>query len=189
MYIKSAKQEKREEKKKILLELALNDAKAAITADPTWLLGYHTKALTLAELDRKLEALAAAATFKHLSLGRDVCEVTQQYGGFQVYTVQSLVQLYSVFERAKELEEENKIILIKEGNYVLDRSLKLSQQTVIVGQGKVTVSCKVGASFPFSRAFHVENIEIIGDSDHVKEFQDSNQNDIPSNRRCLRCEQ
>jgi len=71
------------------LEFALiNDAEAAIKADSSWLLGYYTKAVSLAELDRKQQALAAGAVFKHLSSGRDIPEITRRYGSLQIKLVE-----------------------------------------------------------------------------------------------------
>ena len=93
-YLKYAEQKKDiPSKRKSLLQLALNDAEAAIKADPIWVLGYRTKAVTLAELDRKPEALAATAVFKHLTLGRDVSEVTRRYGAIKLQVVDKSDQL------------------------------------------------------------------------------------------------
>ena len=64
----------------LLLELALTDAEAS----PVWLLGYYFKAVSLSGLNRKQQALAGAAVFKHLSSGRDVPEVTQRFGDLQM---------------------------------------------------------------------------------------------------------
>ena len=180
-YLQSAEQNKDiPSKRKSLLQLALNDAEAAIKADPTWLLGYRTKAVTLAELDRKPEALAAATVFKHLSLGRDVSEVTRRYGAIKVQVVKRSDQLRCVFEKATGLEGENKVVVIKEGEYVLERSVDIPQQIVIVGQGRVSITCKTGAPFRFRAAFHVENVEMTKDCDSQQESQDSNSNDTHS---------
>ncbi len=123
-YLKSAEQKKDIPfEHETLLELALNDAEAAIKADPTWLLGYYTKAASLAELDRKQQALAAAAVFKHLSSGRDIPAVSARYGGLQVHVVESSDELSSVLPKIKQLEGVNQVVLIKEGEYQCDRSV------------------------------------------------------------------
>ena len=147
----------------------MNDAEAAIKADPTWLLGYYTKAASLAELERKQQALAAAAVFKHLSLGRDVPGVIQRYGDLQVLVVQSSDELCSAPERIKKLEGVNQVVLIKEGAYQCKRSVECSQQLVLVGQGEVTISCTNGATCRFTEARYVENVEIIADCDSEEE--------------------
>ncbi len=149
-----------------MLELALSDAEAAIKGNPTWLLGHYTKAVSLAELGRKQQALAAAAVFKHLSSGRDVPAVTQRYGGLQILVVQSSNELRGVSERIKKLEGVNRVLIIKEGEYLLERSVEISQQIIVVGHGKVTVSCKNGAPFRFTESCHLENVEIIADCDN-----------------------
>ncbi|KAJ7393315.1 Stress-induced-phosphoprotein 1 [Desmophyllum pertusum] len=129
-YLKSAEQKKDlPSERKSLLELALNNAEVAITADSTWLLGYYTKATSLAELDRKQQALAAAAVFKHLSSGRDVPVVAQRYGGLQVQVVESSDQLRCVFERIKELEGVNQVVLMKEGSTCWKRVFKFHNRS------------------------------------------------------------
>ena len=177
VYLQSAEQKKDiPSKRKSLLQLALNDAEAAIKANPIWVLGYRTKAVTLAELDRKPEALAAAGVFKQLSLGRDVSEVTRRYGVIKVQVVERSDQLRCVFEKATGLEGENQVVVIKEGEYVLERSVDIPQPIVIVGQGRVSITCKTGAPFRFRAAFHVENVEMSKDCDSQQESQDCNSN-------------
>ncbi|XP_078373403.1 uncharacterized protein LOC144657005 [Oculina patagonica] len=181
-YLKSAEQKKDIpfEREKLSVELALNDAEAAIKADPTWLLGYYTKAASLAELDRKQHALAAAAVFKHLSSGRDVPAVTERYGGLQVHVVESSDELSSFLQRIKELERVNQVVVIKEGEYSLERSVEIPQPLVIVAQGKVKVSCKIGVPFHFTQEGYVENVEIVGDCAIKQESKDCIANDTQS---------
>lgn len=180
-YLKSAQQQQSiPSKKRSLLQLALNDADAAIKADPSWLLGYHTKAVALSELDRKPEALAAAAVFKHLSRGRDVSEVIQHYGELQVHVVERSDQLPCVFENAKKLRGKDQIILIKEGKYVLERSMDITQQSVIIGHGKVSIECRTGPPFRFLVACYVENVEMPGDCVSNQELHDCRSNETPS---------
>ncbi|KAL9971068.1 hypothetical protein ACROYT_G023553 [Oculina patagonica] len=165
-YLKSAELKKDIAYEREILELALNDTEAAIRSDPTWLLGYYTKAVSLAELDRKQQALAAAAVFKHLSSGRDVPGVAQRYGGLYFLVIQNSDELCGVSERIKKLEDVNRVLILKEGKYLLERSVKIPQQVVVVGHGKVTVTCKNGAPFRYTEACHVENVEIIADCDN-----------------------
>ena len=180
-YLKSAQQQQSiSSKKRSLLQLALNDADAAIKADPSWLLGYHTKAVALSELDRKPEALAAAAVFKHLSRGRDVSEVIQHYGELQVHVVERSDQLPCVFENAKKLRGKDQIILIKEGKYVLERSMDITQQSVIIGHGKVSIECRTGPPFRFLVACYVENVEMPGDCVSNQELHDCRSNETAS---------
>ena len=180
-YLKSARQQQSiPSKKRSLLQLALKDADAAIKADPSWLLGYHTKAVALSELDRKPEALAAAAVFKHLSRGRDVSEVIQHYGELQVHVVERSDQLPCVFENAKKLRGKDQIILIKEGKYVLERSMDITQQSVIIGHGKVSIECRTGPPFRFLAACYVENVEMPGDCVCNQELHDCRSNETAS---------
>ena len=180
-YLKSARQQQSiPSKKRSLLQLALKDADAAIKADPSWLLGYHTKAVALSELDRKPEALAAAAVFKHLSRGRDVSEVIQHYGELQVHVVERSDQLPCVFENAKKLRGKDQIILIKEGKYVLERSMDITQQSVIIGHGKVSIECRTGPPFRFLVACYVENVEMPGDCVSNQELHDCRSNETAS---------
>ena len=148
-------------KRKSLLELALKDSEAAITADSNWLLGYYNKAVSLAELDRKLQALAASAVFKHLSSGRDIPEVTHRYGGLQIHIVQHSDNLSCVLQCLKQREGVNQVVLIKEGDYLLEKTVEITQPIVVVGQGKVTVSCKTGRPFHFTQEHYVENVELV----------------------------
>ena len=180
-YLKSARQQQSiPSKKRSLLQLALKDADAAIKADPSWLLGYHTKAVALSELDRKPEALAAAAVFKHLSRGRDVSEVIRHYGELQVHVVERSDQLQCVFENAKKLRGKDQIILIKEGKYVLERSMDITQQSVIIGHGKVSIECRTGPPFRFLVACYVENVEMPGDCVSNQELHDCRSNETAS---------
>ena len=171
-YLKSAELKKgNPSERRSVLELGLKDSEAAIKVDPTWLLGYYTKAASLAELDRKHQALAAAAVFKYLSFGRDVPGVTQRYGSSQVQVVETSFELSSVLQKIKKLEEVNQVVLIKNGEYLLERSVTISQQIVVVGQGQVTVSCKNGAPFCFTEACHVENVEIVANYNNENKRQ------------------
>ena len=180
-YLKSARQQQSiPSKKRSLLQLALKDADAAIKADPSRLLGYHTKAVALSELDRKPEALAAAAVFKHLSRGRDVSEVIQHYGELQVHVVERSDQLQCVFENAKKLRGKDQIILIKEGKYVLERSMDITQQSVIIGHGKVSIECRTGPPFRFLVACYVENVEMPGDCVSNQELHGCRSNETAS---------
>jgi len=156
-----------------LLELALNDAEVAIKADPVWLLGYYFKAASLAELDRKQQALATAAMFKHLSSGRDVPEVTQHYGDLQMQVVQSSVELCSVLQQVKNPGDGvNQVVLLKEGEYLLKRTVEIAQPIIVAGQGEVKISCKIGAPFHFAQGGHVENVETFENCDSQQESHD-----------------
>ena len=161
-YLKRAEQKKAiPSERRSSLELALNDAEAAIKADSSWLLGYYTKAVSLVELDRKQQALAAAAVFKHLSSGRDVSEITRRYGSLQIEVVESSVQLRSVLQQMKIPDGVNQVVLVKEGEYLLERAVEIPQPILVAGQGKVKISCKIGAPFHFVQASYVENVEMI----------------------------
>ena len=162
-YLKSAEQKKDiPSERKSLLELALKDCEVAIKADPSWLLSYSTKALIMVELDRKMQALAAAAVFKHLSSGQDTVAVTQRYGRQQIHVVQSSDELRCVLQGITELEGVNQVVLIKEGEYVLEKRVQIKPLIVVVGLGKVTVSCKTGLPFHFMQEHFVENVELSG---------------------------
>ena len=174
-YLKCAEQKKAILSERLsLLELALNDAEVAIKADPFWLLGYYFKAVSLAELDRKQQALATAAVFKHLSTGRDISEVTQRYGYLEVQVVQSSVELCSVFQQVKTRDGNgvSQVVLVKEGEYLLEKTVEIPQPIIVVGQGKVKISSMIGAPFHFAQAGHVENVEIVENCDSQQESQD-----------------
>ena len=157
-YLKCA--EKKEAIPSERVELALNDAEAAIKADSSWLLGHYFKAVSLTRLDRKQQALAAAAVYKHLSSGRDVPEVTRCHGGIQVHVVESSVELRSVLQQLKNPDGANQVVLVKEGKYSLEKTVEIPQPIIVAGQGNVKISCKIGAPFHFAQAGHVENVEM-----------------------------
>ena len=158
--LKSAEENRNVNERESLLELALKDSESSIRANPSWFLGYHAKAATLAELGRKHESLAAAAIFNHLSSGRDVSSVIQRYGALQIHAVKSSHELRNVQE-ITEREEVNQIVLLKEGDYLLEKTVEMKPAVVIVGLGKVTVSCKTGVPFHFKKEHHVEKVEIL----------------------------
>ena len=168
-YLKAAKEKSNKCEQKSLLELGLEDTKSAIRADPSWLLGYSTKAVIMTELGRKREALASAAVFNHLSSGRDISSVIQRYGALQIHVVQSSDELGNVLEEVEEPEGVNQIVLMKEGEYIFENSVEINPGIVVVGLGKVIVSCKTGAPFHFRKEHFVENVELQGDYGDVPE--------------------
>jgi len=153
------------------MELALNDAEAAIKADSSWLLGHYFKAVSLTRLHRKQQALAVAAVYQHLSSGRDVPEVTRCHGGLQVQVVESSVELCSVLQQMKNPDGVNQVVLIKEGKYSLERTIEIRQPIIVVGQGNVKISCKIGAPFHFAQAGYVENVEMFDNFDIMKSLK------------------
>ena len=159
-YLKSAEGKKNMYKRESLLELALKDSESSIRADPSWILGYSTKAVSLAELERKHEALASAAVFNHLSSGRDISSVIKRYGALQIHVVKSSDELGTVLQEITKREEVNQIVLLKEGDYLLEKTVEMKPEIVIVGLGKVTVSCKTGVPFHFRKKHYVENVEL-----------------------------
>ena len=159
-YLKSAEGKKNMYKRESLLELALKDSESSIRADPSWILGYSTKAMSLAELKRKHEALASAAVFNHLSSGRNISSVIQRFGALQIHVVNSSDELRTVLQEITEREEVNQIVLLKEGDYLLETTVEMKPAMVIVGLGKVTVSCKTGVPFHFRKEHYVENVEL-----------------------------
>ena len=184
--LKSAEQNRNINERESLLELALKDSESSIRADPSWFLGYHVKAATLAELGRKHESLAAAAIFNHLSYSRDVSSVIQRYGALQIHVVKSSDELRNVQE-IMEREEVNQIVLLKEGDYLLERTVQMKQAVVIVGLGKVIVSCKMGVPFHFKKEHHVEKVELLRGCGETQQSQtiasstdDSGQEDVIS---------
>ena len=160
-YLKSAEGKKNMYARESLLELALKDSESSIKADPSWLLGYFTKATSLAELGRKHEALASAAVFNHLSSGRDISSVTQHYGALQIHVVETSDELRTVLQKITERDEANQIVLLIEGDYLLEKTVEMKPAIVIVGFGKVTVSCKTGAPVHFRKEHYVENLELL----------------------------
>ena len=186
-YLKSAEGKKNVYKRESLLGLALKDSESAIKADPSWILGYSTKAASLAELERKQEALAAAAVFNHLSSGRDISSVIQRYGALQIHVVNSSDELHNVLQEITEREEVNQIALLKAGNYLLEKTAEMKPAIVVVGLGKVTVSCKTGTPFHFRKEHYVENVELHRGGGETLESQtnasstdDSGQEDVIS---------
>ena len=147
-------------KRESLLELALKDSESSIRADPSWILSYSTKAVSLAELERKHEALASAAVFNHLSSGRDISSVIKRYGALQIHVVKSSDELGTVLQEITKREEVNQIVLLKEGDYLLEKTVEMKPEIVIVGLGKVTVFCKTRVPFHFRKKHYVENVEL-----------------------------
>ena len=161
-YLKAAKEKRNKCERESLLQLGLEDTKTTIRADPSWLLGYFTRAAIMTELGRKHEALASAAVFNHLSSGRDISSVIQRYGTLQIHVVESSDELSTVLEEIAEPEGVNQILLMKEGEYLFENSVEINPAIVVVGLGKVIVSCKTGAPFNFRREHFVENVELLG---------------------------
>ena len=159
-YLKSAEKKRNMSERVSLLELAFKDSESSIRADPSWLLGYSTKATVLAELGRKHEALAAAAIFNHLSSGRDISSVIERYGALQIDVVKSSDELRNVLQEITEREVLNQIVLLSEGDYLLEKTVEITQAIVVVGLGKVTVSCKTGVPFHFRKEHFVENVAL-----------------------------
>ena len=162
-YLKAAKQKSNKCEWESLLQLGLEDTEATIRADPSWLLSYSTRAAIMTELGRKHEALASAAVFKHLSSGRDISSVIQRYGALQIHVVESSDELCNFLEEIAEPEGVNQIVLMKEGEYLFEKSVEINPAIVVVGLGKVIVSCKTGAPFHFRKGHFVENVELQGD--------------------------
>ena len=162
-YLKAAKEKSSKCERESLLQLGLEDTKSTIRADPSWLLGYSTRAAIMTELGRKHEALASAAVFNHLSSGRDISSVIQRYGALQINVVESSDELRNVLEEIEEPEGVNQIVLMKEGEYLFEKSVEINPSIVVVGLGKVIVSCKTGAPFHFRKEHFVENVELQGD--------------------------
>ena len=159
-YLKSAEEKTNMSERVSLLELAFKDSESSIRADPSWLLGYSTKAMSLAELGRKHEALAAAAIFNHLSSGRDISSVIESYGALQIDVVKNSDELRNVLQEITEREDVNQIVLLKEGDYLLEKTVEMKPAIVVVGLGKVIVSCKTGVPFHFRKEHYVENVEL-----------------------------
>ena len=162
-YLKAAKEKSNMCERESLLELGLEDTKSTIRADPSWLLGYSTRAVIMTELGRKHEALASAAVFNHLSSGRDISSVIQRYGALQIHVVENSDELRNFLEEIEEPEGVNQIVLMKEGEYLFEKSVEINPAIVVVGLGKVIVSCKTGAPFHFRKEHFVENVELQGD--------------------------
>ena len=158
--LRSAEENRNTKKRESLLELALKDSESSIRADPSWFLGYHTKATSLAELGKKHEALASAAVFNHLSSGRDISSVIQRYGALQIHVVKGSDELCNALQEITEREELNQIVLLKEGDYLLEKTVVIKQAIVVVGLGKVTVSSKTGVPFHFRKEHYVENVAL-----------------------------
>ena len=60
-----------------------------------------------------------------------------------VHTVEDSDELCCVLQSIKEqLEGVNQVVLLKQAEYDLEKSVEITQPIVMVGQGKVTVSCK-----------------------------------------------
>ena len=159
-YLKSAEEKSNMPERVSLLELAFKDSESSIRANPSWLLGYSTKAASLAELGRKHEALAAAAVFNHLSSGRTISSVIERYGALQIDVVKNSDELRNVLQEITEREVLNQIVLLNEGDYQLEKTVEMKQAIVVVGLGKVTVSCKTGVPFQFRKEHFVENVAL-----------------------------
>ncbi|XP_022788803.1 stress-induced-phosphoprotein 1-like [Stylophora pistillata] len=171
------------EDKQKMLEQALVDSQRAITVDPSWAKGYYRKAVSLALLGRRGPSLATAAIARYLFPSRcaNIPAVVDYFGNFEVHVVKTVQDLQTATEKtdtkAKKLESKNKVVLLKEGEYLLERSVGISEDIVIVSHGKVSIACKTGAPFLFKAAYHVENVEMATDCDTQEESQDCSSND------------
>ena len=159
-YLKAAKEKSNTCERESLLQFGLEDTKSTIRADPSWLLGYSTRAAIMTELGRKHEALASAAVFNHLSSGRDISSVIQSYGKLQIHVIESSDELSTVLGEIEESGGVNQIVLMKEGEYIFENSVEINPAIVVVGLGRVIVSCKTGAPFNFRKEHFVENVEL-----------------------------
>ena len=104
--------------------------------------------------------MAAAAVFNHLSSGRDISSVIQRYGALQIHVVKSSDELRTVLQEITEREELNQVVLLKKGDYLLEKTVEMKQAIVVIGLGKVTVSCKTGVPFQFRKEHFVENVAL-----------------------------
>ena len=95
--------------------------------------------------------------FNHLSSGRDISSVIQRYGALQIHVVERSDELHNFLD-----EGVNQIVLMKEGEYIFENSVEINPAIVVVGLGKVIVSCKTGAPFNFRKEHFVENVELQG---------------------------
>ena len=100
--------------------------------------------------------------FNHLSSGRDISSVIQRYGALQIHVIESPDELSTVVEEIAEPEGVNQIVLMKEGEYIFENSVEINPAIIVVGLGKVIVSCKTGAPFNFRKEHFVENVELQG---------------------------
>lgn len=171
------------EDKQKMLEQALVDSQRAITVDPSWAKGYYRRAVSLALLGRRGPSLATAAIARHLFplSCTHIPIVVAHFGDYYSRVVNTVQDLQTATDKtdteAKKLKRKNKVILMKEGEYLLERSVEISEEIVIVGHGKVSVACKTGAPFRFKAAYHVENVEIATDFDSHEESQECSSSD------------
>ena len=95
--------------------------------------------------------------------------------------------MHNVLQEITEREEVNQIALLKAGNYLLETTAEMKPAIVVVGLGKVTVSCKTGTPFHFRKEHYVENVELHRGGGETLESQtiasstdDSGQEDVIS---------
>lgn len=182
-YLNLSERQCSSEHKQRFLEKALVDSQEAIAADPSWSKGYYRKAVSLALLGRRGTSLATAAIARHLfpSICENIPIVVAHFGDYYSLVVNTVQDLQTATEKTdtetKKLERKNKVILMKEGEYLLERRVEISEEIVIVGHGKVSVACKTGAPFHFKAAYHVENVEIATDFDSHEESQECSSSD------------
>ena len=141
-----------------ILQRALQDSISAISADPSWVKGYYWKAVCLAELGQRGASLAAAAVAECLFplQWTQIHAVVEHFGCYIVKEVATSEDL----GRAVEIRENSLVIVLRGGKYDLTQPLKVPSNAVIVGLGKVQITCSKGVPLFLDKTVYIDNIEL-----------------------------
>ncbi|CAH3038688.1 unnamed protein product [Porites lobata] len=149
-----------------ILQHALQDSLSAISADPSWVKGYYWKAVCLAELGQRGASLAAAAVAECLFplQWTQIPAVVEHFGRYIVKDVATSEDL----GRAVEIRENSLVIVVRSGKYVLTQPLKVPSNAVIVGLGKVEITCVKGVPLFLDKTVYIDNIELTPSAEFIR---------------------
>ena len=149
-----------------VLQRALQDSISAISAAPSWVKGYYWKAVCLAELGQRSASLAAAAVAECLFPLQctQIPAVVEHFGCYIVKEVTTSEDL----GRAVEISENSLVIVVRSGKYVLTQPLKVPSNAVIVGLGKVEITCVKGVPLFLDKTVYIDNIELTPSADFIR---------------------
>lgn len=118
------------------MERALNDAQVAIKADCSWLLGYYFKEHALQSQTENSKLWLQLQCFSPCVRVRTSLKLCSAMAIFKckLFRVQLNHKGLQWVKNPYE-DEVNQVILLKEGEYLLKRTVEIPQSIVVAGQG------------------------------------------------------
>lgn len=128
--------------------------------------GYYWKAVCLAELGQRSASLAAAAVAECLFPLQctQIPAVVEHFGCYIVKEVTTSEDL----GRAVEISENSLVIVVRSGKHGLTQPLKVPSNAVIVGLGKVEITCVEGVPLFLDKTVYIDNIELTPSADFIR---------------------